>query len=449
MKKVFIIVLFLSLAGLIFLGGRYIYFKYMYVPFEVEFKDTLVTYDKENNVIKLNINVVSNAEELYYAVSYDKGKDLDYSKVDGAINTSVNPTNCYFYFKNENDDKLSYKLSDVVDIKGLSVNYKQSTFYMYEGEKNSIDFDVVTLYDTDSSKYTLKSQDESIAVVQDNEIIAVSPGKTYVYVEGLDNLEKVEVIVSNLFTSYQINNSKPFIGCKEYSNEEAEILDSALKARIAMKGYATRAGVVEAARFFLLQFPYRVNYFPENGRLSSSGRRYADGEGRYYHEGLYLSESDYDSIVAKVTGPAMWGCPLYAASGEEDQPAGNYYANGLDCSGFISWIFINGGYDVGDIGAGFSSAYDFSDLGERKPITYQLLSSGKIKAGDLIAQDGHMAMIIGIDDNNVYVGDILIYNVGTRVRKFTYSELASYKYLDYIIPMDDFYGKDGNYSNMW
>ena len=109
---------------------------------------------------------------------------------------------------------------------------------------------------------------------------------------------------------------------------------------------------------------------------------------------------------------------------------------------------LNGGYDVGDLGAGFTNYADLSDLGEKVSITRDLLSSNTIKAGDLIGYNGHIAMIIGIDDEHIYVGEILYYNVGTTVLTYTRSSLLN-SLFTYIIPMDEVYLKDGNYTAMW
>lgn len=92
--------------------------------------------------------------------------------------------------------------------------------------------------------------------------------------------------------------------------------------------------------------------------------------------------------------PAIWGCPIVNLNFGESRP------NGLDCSGFISWSILNGGYDIGDYGsAGYQDdgIPDLTIFGETVPITKELLTSGKVKAGDLASLVGHVAVVVGID----------------------------------------------------
>ena len=81
-------------------------------------------------------------------------------------------------------------------------------------------------------------------------------------------------------------------------------MDAILEDRVNDAGYQTRAGVVAAARFLGLEFPYRINYFTENGRMDSCYGGKIDGEGRYYHKGLYLDESRFSQIEKSWAGPA-------------------------------------------------------------------------------------------------------------------------------------------------
>ena len=80
---------------------------------------------------------------------------------------------------------------------------------------------------------------------------------------------------------------------------------------------------------------YTIPYFVENGRYQKNDfSRPCDGEGRYYHKGLYLSEDKYKTIKDSRAGPAMWGAPLMERSTNTTR------YNGLDCSGFVSWARI-------------------------------------------------------------------------------------------------------------
>ena len=206
-------------------------------------------------------------------------------------------------------------------------------------------------------------------------------------------------------------------------------------------GYKTRAAVVEAARFLTLEFKYRIHYFYENGRLLTNGTRsYVDGEGRYYHKGLYLSNNKKDNIIASQYGPSIWGCDLYTKILKETTP------NGLDCSGFISWTLLNAGFDVGDRGAGISKnkTNDLDDLGKKVKINKESINQAKV--GDLLSRDGHIGILIGIDNNNFYVAEALDYDL--HVLTYTKKELIKSDWT-YFINLDELYLNDGNLTNMW
>ncbi|MBQ6477844.1 MAG: hypothetical protein IJI44_00595 [Erysipelotrichaceae bacterium] len=167
------------------------------------------------------------------------------------------------------------------------------------------------------------SQDTEIVSIEGNTIKGVKRGTVRIQGECSGYL----VHVSDLYT-IPVLAEKEFLPCEHYTREENEFLDSVLEYEVKQAGHRTRAGVVAAARFLLLQFPYKLNYFFENGRLSNSYG--VDGEGRYYHKGLYLSEEKKEEIGRSGTGPGIWGCKIY------EYGRGRYSSNGFDCSGFIS-----------------------------------------------------------------------------------------------------------------
>ena len=125
--------------------------------------------------------------------------------------------------------------------------------------------------------------------------------------------------------------------------------------------------------------------------------------------------------------------------------------NGFTCSGFVTWAMYNAGFDVGDVGAGDFKQYDddLSDLGPHKEITPEYMKNGNYKVGDFIGRNGHAALIIGIDDKNVYTAESL----PPKLKAYTYerySGIVRDENLTYVIEMDGIYPNgDGWYTNMW
>ena len=343
--------------------------------------------------------------------------------------------------------------SQTVEInKVLDVKMNKDTIYMYKGRIEQLSYELVKLGDLEES-VTWESEDEAIAKVDsDGNVTGVSYGTTYVKaVTESGTVGKTLVVVSSFITKPEINDKKSYLSCGQFTNEEATMIDNILFDRVDDAGYGTRAGVLAAARFLTLEFSYRVHYFYENGRLNNyEPYKYVDGEGRYYHRGLYLSKAKFNDLAASFVGPAMWGCNLQNYTDWGPYVTGKYYPNGLDCSGFVTWALLNGGFDVGDIGAGANAEhYDLDDLGTKVTITEELMSTGKVKAGDLIGLNGHMAILAGWDSNNYYIAESLNTTGGVVMTTVKKKDLVNNSIYTYIILMDSVYKEDGNYTEMW
>lgn len=330
----------------------------------------------------------------------------------------------------------------------IALNYEE--LYLPLEDTRQFEADLFVLGEVDKT-VTWSSSDSSVASIgQDGLLTTHSPGEITVTGATASGLQATaDIVVTDLFHKTLWEASKTKLPAYQYTTEEAHVLDAALASRVNEAGFGTRAGPVAAARFITMEFPYLVPYFFENGRMVNHFNRFVDGEGRYYHIGLYLSEDKYDDIVATFVGPAIWGAPLMNFQDEGSFKPGGMYANGLDCSGFVTWVLLNGGFDVGDVGAGdyIYRDDDLCDLGERVPLTLELVESGRIKVGDLIGQDGHIAIIVGMTDEHIYVAESS--GPGVRVVKLTwYYEVFNWTY-DYVMLMDSVYGEDGNLTEMW
>lgn len=364
--------------------------------------------------------------------------------IDNKCLLNVPPETKYILIKDEKNVSQNINIDKYLNnILNLELNIEDVLLLVGEQQPITVSF---TTIGNPNKEVEYIVENENIARIENGNIVGISNGKTNIKVQdNYGNCKEIKVIVTDLITVPKINDNKPFLREKVYTLEQATILDEILEYKINKAGISTRAGVVAAARFLSLEFMYKIPYFLENGRLQKHGDSdWIDGEGRYYHKGLYLSEDKYQYIQSSTRYPAMWGKYINEYSNERVMP------NGLDCSGFVSWAIFNGGFNCGDIGAGPNYGYDvLTDLGKSQRITMNLLKSGSVKAGDLIGYDGHIGIIIGIDKENVYVADTILYTRGVCATKYSFNDLIYNSGFTHIYDMSDYYKEDGNYTNMW
>ncbi|MBR0462374.1 MAG: Ig-like domain-containing protein [Erysipelotrichaceae bacterium] len=389
-----------------------------------------ISYEGPNNVFIIE----SKDEDV-------KRNDEGWIKIeDKTITFDLKEQKKYYFAKYLN--KI-YELGSNEDICHVELNIENADeVYLAAGEEYDYKINCTVLGYTEK-EIEWKSSDENIATVEDGHVTALGTGEVTVSAQLLDESIEKHVTVSDLFIKApeEFDVNKQELPCGVYSKEDNDFLDTVLKARINEAGYATRAGVVEAARFLTLNFPYKVDYFYEWGR---QGLNKVDGEGRYYLEGLYLHESRFESLIGSNTGPQIWGCPLYSANIHATSP------NGLDCSGFVTWAILNAGFDCGDIGAGFTELLDLTDIAELVKNSKDNLD--KIKVGDLVHSDligAHIGIIVGIDGDIYYVAES---TPKEDIKALVITKLDTESFLrewDEIVLMDSFYKEDGNLTDMW
>lgn len=341
---------------------------------------------------------------------------------------------------NKDYNKLYIKNNEKIIYKNYYLSYfklnKTKLYLPYNTEYN---LPITYIGNENNIKVTT---DDEYVTLNNLKVKAIKSGTSTIKIKALKKEYTIEVITSKYYVDTTKLTGKKAVTCNQVSKEENDLLDKILKGKIEEVGYKTRAGVVEAARFLTLHFPYKIEYFYENGRLVTNG---VDGEGRYYHKGLYLNSSRYSSISKSKNGPKAWGCSLYST------PVKRKDSNGLDCSGFVSWALLNGGFNSGDLGAGFTSAKNLTNLGNLKKVTSSLIKSNKIKAGDLVHNyeaTGHIGIIIGVDKDNYYVAQAIWYDDnGVTVTKVSKSYMPTK--FPHVVLMDDYYKSDGKYTKMW
>ena len=428
---------FLRTSFLLFITVLALFIAYKIAYKKVYIKDIYL----ENNRLYVKFNSKIN-KDIMCAIS----KEDDESNVKDGEWIKIKEKECVFNFIDDHynlfvkkGDKLLYSSSDskVLDFEfdddtkyyAVNTEYKLKYKYKYIGKDPIIKW---------------KSSNEKAVTVENGTIKTISDGDVSVFATYDGKTKSLDITSTSLIVAkpktYDLK--KKYLPCDKYTEEENDKLDEILDYKAHQVGFKTRAAAVEVARFLTLEFPYRINYFYENGRLTQANK--IDGEGRYYHVGLYLNSSRYKSISKSTSKPKTWGCSLY------DTPVHRNVDNGLDCSGFVSWVLLNAGFDVGDLGAGVSNVKNLSQsLGEFKDSSASLAS--KLKVGDFLHSykaGGHIGIIVGIDEKYYYVAQALWFDeVGVIITKATASELA--KEFPHFVLMDKFYKEDGELTNMW
>jgi hypothetical protein len=432
-------IVFLSLGSYIVLSRKDVIPNINYVTLE---KVDVLSYDATKNLVELSIFPSSNQEECFFDI---EGKERVIGTIEDGkclLNVSMDSGTVTFVNKYDLNSK-SFEIKDYV----VDMNEKDK-YYLPLNKEIELGKDMVAVGNPDIEWLSVS---ESIQII-DGKLKAVKVGNSVITaVSNGKVLHEINVVVTDTIVEMpkKFNKKKEYLPCKEFTEEEAKLLDEILEYRVNEVGYGTRAAAVEVARFLTLEFPYRITYFYETGRLDTPGRAKVDGEGRYYHKGLYLSETKFNNLAYVGNGPAIWGCGLRCY---EDAPPyfkpGLKYPNGLSCSGFVTWVLYNAGFDVGDIGAG-ESAYprQLTDTGKFTSVTPSLIKSGKIKVGDLFNVWGHISILVGEDSKNYYIAESLDLYGGVVIN--TYSKSTVKESFPYVVLMDEVYKEDGNLTDLW
>lgn len=401
-------------------------------------EDSFELFLNDNNQLEITF---SSNDDCYVLESDKSRPNINSTDWQEAINNDITfelkDTLKYYYVK---CGGTVYYVGTNKNIGTAKVDVKEQDKYLIKD--NSYDVE----YDIDTNGYIeeeplITSSDEKVISVKGNKIKAVGNGEATITVSILDQSDSIYFVVTDLIQNMpdEFDVDKELLPCERYTKEDNDLIDELLKHRINEAGYKTRGAAVAATRFLLLEFPYRLDYFYEYGRQAQK----IDGEGRYYLEGLYLDESRFERLIGSQSKPQTWGCPLYSGSIKKKTP------NGLDCSGFVSWVLNNAGFDCGDIGSGYAPEFDLSDISKR--ITNNKKNTDKAKVGDLVHSTymgGHIGIIAGKKDDYFYVAQATPKNDwGVTITKYDQKEFI--KNWDAIILMDDYYKEEGNYTDYW
>lgn len=94
-------------------------------------------------------------------------------------------------------------------------------------------------------------------------------------------------------------------------------------------------------------------------------------------------------------------------SGSKNYKVGESYPKSLDCSGFISWCLVNGGFNIEtylnyDSNSGCLDSSDCTNLGINYLLTCKDILDN-VKTGDLAWMEGHVGIVVNLSLEKKYV----------------------------------------------
>ena len=518
----------LSYILAIILGSCLVYFSLVkFVPQEKtnnsnKNSDFTKTSDSSNTNSNLlpdnNENNIDNHDQTTNNLTSDSSEKIDSNN---ATNSNINTNNSSVKTDNHSYDNNKTNSSNNNRVINQTKSVKSIDVLSYYALTPNYDFDIpvkITYDDNTStnskSNCTFKSLNPSIVGVNNNHIVTSSKttdDNPITVTISCGNVSKqVKVTVSSLI--HDKNNkkylaspklhdfdNKLFIGCSlrtsiypnsslitnyNLSNTQIKRLNNILDEKVKAAGYGTRAGVVEAARFLAINFPFKVPYaygdWKKNDVINDSERTsafvsYENSNiktnksisnpygipsqnnlifGRYYsyginvfnkslfpeYEQVYVGSNAYGSgykVNIKNDSSKVnysWGCQVgkqdhnntlgsavgYSQIGRSTKDT--YYLNGLDCTGFIYWALINGGY-IPTRNTDDDKKYNIDSTNFYGMIAGNNATNNDdivklheydkdknlIKVGDLTFNnsegEAHIGIIIGIDDTYYYIAE--------------------------------------------
>lgn len=306
-------------------------------------------------------------------------------------------------------------------VTGITLNINEKTISV--GDKLTLKATLEPIGTNALIRWT--SSNPSVATINNGVITAVGVGDTIVTAtsEGVSTTAKIKVKIvstSDIYTFKYVKNQmdKPLMACNTYTASDRAKLEDQLYRAIQKVGYGTRAGVVEAARFLVGALDYRVPYL---GPKSKS----VDPESVLGY---------YNKVGLNIGHNRGWGCYVYG------------WKQGIDCTGFTSWAFKNGGVKL-------SGVYSNSNTYPSTQVVNQ------IRPGDLMlspcydscrfdADYSHVGVVIGVDENKIYVAESTTGSINSIVITELDKKNMPTKYKFAVAKLYK-YENDGKLTDMW
>lgn len=372
----------------------------------------IIDYDIKENIdyVNLVIDLTVECDNFDYIILPD-GKKV-YSKY-----TSYkfdNPDNYEFdiYLKSGSHKKYNINIESI-DNSGPVGTCKVN----YENNKTTVTMNV-----TDPSginKYSYNGLDFYGNTTLINSIVSNITIRAYDKRNNYSDI-KCSAEYGTGFRNINVTNDGRVVGKQGYIKCGTEVSKESQEVEVLMQGYGYKTrGAVAAAGAYLATYKYDLPYF---------------WGGKWVKKGFNPD----------------WGCP-HAVYGKQvcSKSIGTSQCEwGLDCTGLVSWAFAQAGFDYNVIRQDSMSEGSWGNFNARTH-RYDFNKNNmnyinQIKPGDIVHREGHVALVIGVDANNIQIVEMLGPIFVSTLDKTTGRGLSKQKGFTDFVLMDEFYTMYGN-----
>ena len=355
--------------------------------------------EKTNGKVKIIVNIVDNYYD--YIVLPDNSK-----KSERYITYEVSENGTYkFIIYSKNGEKKEKEITINNIYKNPPSGTCEATVI---GNNTAIKVNVTSNIEIKKYKYNNEEFKSNTFTVKDNN----SPFKVTIY-DIYDNYKEINCKEKYIFdTNFkEITTSKTYTPCNnDWTKENNE-----LKEIVEKYGYKTRDAVAASATY-LANFKYKVAY-------SWGGKSVSPG----INPNWGCTKSVTKNVCSEIinSNPNNLEC-MY----------------GMDCTGYTSWAYAQAGFDKSILRTSSQSTGMWGNFDASKHKYSFLKNQDKvkeIKPGDIVHTEGHVGIVIGINETQLQVANM---HEGIRISYINKSNGKSTngdRDFDNFVLFDDFF----------
>lgn len=256
-----------------------------------------------------------------------------------------------------------------------------------------------------------------------NNTFSVSSSNSKIIIKVYDNNGNSSEIACKNVYGMGFKNIKPKDEKLGYAKCNTDVMAANIELEELMQSYGERSrSAVAAAALYLANYNYSIGY---------------QWGGKYLKKGLNPE----------------WGCSKFTMEHNDKlvcthTTGADTCEAGLDCTGYTSWAFIQAGFDKSIIRTSSQSEGmwgEFNAIKHKYAFSKANLEIAKqIKPGDIVWREGHVGIVIGVNEDTVQIANEIGPIIVQTNKKSNGASTSGQAAFTHFVLFDDFYTMYGS-----